>query len=77
MGELLAELRGAKIVKGPPCSIGATLAALDPTDASDLADALADEAIAATVIARVMTARGYKLGNQAVGRHRRGDCNCG
>jgi hypothetical protein len=71
MGEVRAA-QDARRVKG--CGISRVLETLDSADRDDLLTALADRNIEHTVIARVLTDRGYNIGRKTVESHRNGGC---
>ena len=75
---LLEEIRAAKRANGGTCSIATLLAKLDPADRADLIEALAadPETYPTTVIIEVLRARGHKVGEDTIRRHRRGGCKC-
>lgn len=73
---LLDEIRNERVKKGPACTVSSTLLRLDKPDAADLIAAMNDIGIEATVISRVMAARGIRLPVDAIRRHRRGVCFC-
>lgn len=59
------------------CGVGRVLTALDHADHADLTAALApDSGISGSVIARVLTARGYNVSGGTVQKHRGGACAC-
>lgn len=64
------------IIKGPPCSVGVTLDVMSQTDADALQEALHNPNVASMDIVRALNAEGYRVGANAVSRHRRGHCNC-
>lgn len=76
---LLAKIQAANAAanRGDTCTMGLLLQRLTPTDRADIEAALADKAIAATIIAKVLNEAGHRIGNDPVQRHRRGACHCG
>lgn len=58
------------------CSIGVVLSSLESVDRAALLDALADNAVRATSLARVLRTHGHRVAEQAVRRHRRQECRC-
>lgn len=62
---------------GPKCAVYLVRRSLSDSDRNDLDAALTDIMIANKAIVSALTARGYDIGLQSVGRHRRGDCSCG
>ncbi len=62
--------------KGPSCTIGITIAAMDTGEAADLCEALDDLLIPASQIARALKAENYKIASEAVRRHRNRECKC-
>ena len=74
---LLEEIRAAKRANGGTCSVATLLAKLDPPDSADLAGALSDhDTYPTSVIIEVLRARGHKVGEDTIRRHRRGGCKC-
>lgn len=61
----------------PECPVVRITKALGPKDRSVLAAALEDASVTHAAIAKVLTDNGHKISQDAVGRHRRGDCSCG
>jgi hypothetical protein len=62
---------------GLPCSIGALLASLPPTEVTALEQILSPElGWTATQVYDALTAEGYKVGFQSISRHRGGRCRC-
>ena len=77
-GSLFDKIKTAsESIPGGTCTAGKLLEALTPADRADLEAALADRSIPATIIAKVLTETGHKIGDDAVQRHRRGACACG
>lgn len=64
------------VIKGPPCSVGATLDQMGQTDADALQEALHNPNVASMDIVRALNAEGYRVGTSPLSRHRRGLCNC-
>lgn len=62
---------------GFACSIALIQDQLSGSDRAELDTVLADRALSAAAIARVLTAEGHVVRQQTVARHRRGDCSCG
>ena len=73
---LLEEIAAATRAVGGVCTVGTILAGLSPEDRADLESALADPAFLGRAIVRVLHARGAKLSDETLRRHRRGDCKC-
>lgn len=61
----------------PTCSVHVLLGKLDDDDRDALTEALADEHMPATSIARALRREGHDIGAHSLSRHRRGGCNCG
>lgn len=61
--------------KGPQCSIGRILDALDDVDQSALISSLHGSMLH-TAIARALTSNDHRVSASTVARHRRGDCSC-
>ncbi len=72
---LLDDIRAEGVVERR-CSVRVVLDAMDKADADDLREALSDQAIAHTVITRVLTARGYDMHDKRIAAHRKGQCAC-
>lgn len=73
---LLDEIRNERIKKGPSCTVGVLLLKLEKADAADLQAALDDAGVSATIITKVLAARGERLTAEAIRRHRRKLCFC-
>lgn len=74
---LLDDIKAARPKVGGRCSIPGFLDSLPAQDRADVVAALADPAIAATAIAKVLQARGHAVSASSLQRHRRGACLCG
>lgn len=72
---LLDDIRAEGVVERR-CSVRMVLDAMDKADADDLSEALSDQAIAHTVITRVLIARGYDMHDKRIAAHRKGQCAC-
>jgi hypothetical protein len=72
---LLDDIRAEGVVERR-CSVRVVLDAMDKADADDLREALSDQAIAHTVITRVLIARGYDMHDKRIAAHRKGQCAC-
>lgn len=78
MGSLLARItEAAGTQRGPRCTVAVVLAKLDGSDRTDLEHALENRDVTASAIFRVLREDGHNIGDQAIGRHRRGECACG
>jgi hypothetical protein len=65
---------------GTPCSLGAVLATLDPTERAALEQMLGtpeQRGWSAPSIYDALKAEGYEVALQTVNRHRGGRCRCG
>jgi hypothetical protein len=76
---LLGEVRAAQDGhKGRrPCGVHRVLERLDPAEADELREVLADRSIMHTVITTVLQARGFDVHRKTVEAHRNGGCRCG
>jgi hypothetical protein len=76
---LLEEVRSNQegLSPGPRCWYVKVAEGLDPDDLKELDEALADTSIFGSTISRVLTARGFRVQETAVNRHRHGRCLCG
>lgn len=61
---------------GPLCGVRSALLAMEPAQKKELAEALDDFSIHATMIAKVLAEDGLQLSQGAIQRHRRGVCQC-
>jgi hypothetical protein len=70
-------LNSQRVRKGPACIVCTALDEMDKQDAADLANALQTHPrqIPDVFIMRALRSVGFKVGAQAVGKHRRGECN--
>jgi hypothetical protein len=64
---------------GPECTVKRVLAVLPPKDAATLTKALTDVALTSAGLTRALRRLdlGFPVGNEAVQRHRKGECGCG
>lgn len=58
------------------CSVFTILHDLPQEDVPDLLAALRNENLTGAVIARALTAAGYRVSGQTLRRHRKGECAC-
>lgn len=61
----------------PECPVVRITKSLGPKDRDVLTAAVDSDGITHAAIAKVLTDNGHKISQDAVGRHRRGDCACG
>lgn len=74
---ILDEIRDATRTIGGICSVGTLLASLSAEDRADLESVMPDTiAFPSRAIQRVLLARGHKIAEETIRRHRRGDCKC-
>ena len=73
---LLDDIKQAGTQNRVRCTVGLILPKLEAKDRADLEKALGDLNILATVISKVLTQRGHRVGPEAVRRHRRRLCGC-
>jgi hypothetical protein len=74
LDEVRETQRQAKIIRCPMVPI---LSAFPAEERAELDEALADPSIEGSTLGKVLKARGYKISDEAVRRHRRGECACG
>jgi len=73
MGNLLKEIKETKDrIGGKPRQLDLVLKKLDSADRDDLLKALNDSNISCSVIARVLTKRGFPISRQMIQRFRAG-----
>jgi hypothetical protein len=58
------------------CLVGEQSANLDAADLKVLNDALVDPRWSTNALAKALNARGFKVGNTLLGRHREKVCSC-
>lgn len=66
----------AAMKKGPTCGMALVLKAMGEAEARELQAALDDETIKGTIIAKVLSERGYTISAHTVSYHRRKGCSC-
>lgn len=78
-GGLLATIEAAQASarRGSNCGVRLVLEQLSPEDADDLRAAIANDGITLSVIGKVLREQGYKVGDDALRRHKRQVCACG
>ena len=59
------------------CRVKLVKTILSESETKVLDEALADENITSAGISRALKSEGYSVSLHSIGRHRRGDCNCG
>lgn len=64
------------LIKGPACTVAATLEQLPEDDAAVLRAVLEDKRWRSSDIATQLEAEGIPLGAATIARHRRGACKC-
>lgn len=62
--------------RGPRCTIATIQAAMDPTDAREMEEALQTAAVPDSAVREVLRARGIDVTINTLGRHRRRQCSC-
>jgi len=62
--------------RGPRCTMGLAIEAMNEKDREDTLAALAEPGILGTAISRVLKAHGFDVGADTVNRHRRRVCSC-
>lgn len=79
MGKLLDAIASETSRGKPICGVATLRCTLssEPELLADFEHALADDGTYATVLSRVLDSMGYKIGSDAIQRHRRGECHCG
>ncbi len=78
LGSLAKALDGTHLPVGGKCRVSKILAELDADDRAQVEAWLAHPNVPGhTHVARALTAIGHRILADSVGRHRRGDCNCG
>jgi hypothetical protein len=75
VGDLLNEIKSTKPAQGRKTLLHDVIAGLEKQDRKDLLDAIRDSSVPATVVAKVMAKRGFKLPASTVNRFRRGEAN--
>lgn len=73
---LADEARALTSRQGSQCDMGLLLARLPQSDKSEIEEALADDTVEGTALARALKNRGIDVAAHTVNRHRRGDCSC-
>jgi DNA-binding HxlR family transcriptional regulator len=68
--------QGPPLIKGPACSVAATLEQLNDEDKAALETVLADKRWRSTDIAAQLQAEGISISDSTLSRHRRGACKC-
>lgn len=71
---LMDEIQAERQTGAPVCSWAKLLDQLDKADRADVDAAVADESITGAAIVRALRARGHKVTEKAVRRHRREEC---
>lgn len=66
----------AESARSPRCKVGLMLDAMKAAERADLESVLADPTVHRSVIAKVLTARGWQIGESSLTRHTRGVCQC-
>lgn len=59
------------------CRVKIVKTILNDIESKLLDEALKDENVPTTSIARALKTEGYTISVHSIGRHRRGDCSCG
>jgi hypothetical protein len=77
MGQLAQAIAADSVHKGPACGIAAILPKLSDEDREDLDTAFADVAVTGAAIVRGLKVIGHKVDDNALRKHRKGECNCG
>ena len=64
------------VIKGPPCSVSLMLQEMTEQDRTEFEMACADLSIPGTIIAKVLSRKGFDVKAESSRRHRKGDCRC-
>lgn len=73
---LFDEMKEEAVIKGPPCSVSLMLQEMTDSDRSEFLMACADLSIPGTIIAKVLSRKGFDIKAESLRRHRKGDCRC-
>jgi hypothetical protein len=76
VSDMLDEMRKDSAKKGPSCAIGLTYTRLAVQEQTAFKEAMKDETIQSTAIARWLGQKGYSVKPHTMSRHRRGQCGC-
>jgi hypothetical protein len=66
----------AAVKKGPTCGMAVIINSMAEAEARELQAAMDDESIKGTIIAKVLSERGYSISGHTVSYHRRKACSC-
>lgn len=70
------ECKAERILKGTPCQVRLLREKMDPHLLTEFDNAMADDTIEGTIIARVLQRHGHDIAISNLRRHRRGECLC-
>lgn len=62
---------------GSKCAVGQLIAVFPTNEVDELVELIDDMTVTAASLARVLTAREYKIAQASITRHRRKECSCG
>jgi hypothetical protein len=77
MGRIAKLVEQQAVQRGPKCSVAQVLATYSKAERAEWDAAFADRSVTQAQILKAFRADGHTLGHNAIGRHARGDCNCG
>lgn len=71
------EINDHKKRAGTVCLVQQVITKFPKAEVQELKDVLADETVTAASLARALGARGFKIAQGSISRHRRKECSCG
>ena len=73
---LLEDVEAHVIRHGPKCGVVTFLATLEEPFRTEASEAIDNTSVQATALARALKARGLRLSDFIINRHRAGKCSC-
>lgn len=77
MGRIAALVGAQGVKRGTKCHVGTAIANYTKAEQAEWREAFADKSITQSQLMRAFRADGHAVGLNSIGRHARGECNCG
>jgi len=76
VNDMLEQMRGYSVKKGPSCAAGLAYSRLSNQEQAAFKEAMKDETILTAAISRWLLEKGYQVRAHTMARHRRLQCGC-
>lgn len=76
VNDMLEQMRGYSARKGPSCAVGMAYGRLSSQEQAAFKEAIKDDTIQSSAIARWLSEKGHLVRAHTMARHRRAQCGC-